>query len=74
MADERQQNPVAEPLSSIESEEILESQTDDDSIMPTRLDRKRIRGRDSPKIDPATCQMLNQTMTEVTKSAINEVK
>ena len=74
MADERLQKPADKPVSSIETEEVLENRTDDDSKMPTRLDRKRFRGRDSPKIDPATCQMLNQTMVEVSKCAIYEVK
>ena len=73
MADERQQKPADEPLSSIEIEEVLESRTDDDSKTPIRPDIKRFREGDSPMTDTATCQMLNQTIVEATKSALSEV-
>ena len=73
MVDERQQKPADGPLSTIEYEDISESRADDDSKTPIRRDRKQFREGDGPMTDPATCQMLNQTIVEATKSAISEV-
>ena len=47
MADERQQKPADEPLSSIEIEEVSESRTDDDSKTLIRPDRKQFRKVDT---------------------------
>ena len=73
MADEGQQKPADEPLSSIEIEEVSESRTYDDSKTPIRPHSKGFREGDSTMTDPANCQMLNQTIVEATKSLISEV-
>ena len=53
MADESQQKPADEPLSSIETKEASESRTNDDRKTPIRSDRKRLREGDSPMTNPA---------------------
>ena len=73
MADEKQQKPADEPLSSIETEEVSKNRTNDDSKTLVRPDRRRFREGDCLMTDPQTCQMLIQTIVEAPKGAISEV-
>ena len=72
MVGERQHKTADESLWSIETEGDAESRKDDDSKTPIRPTRKRFRVGDSPLIDRATRQMLNQTIVEAIKGALYE--